>query len=348
MSAHHRRSPTAIILVAAACLGVGALVGGLATSAGAPDGLSPPPTASTMAVTLRPFNDARGVSLTLQQTPGMALSTSRHGIVTATSCVRGGSLKSGDVAWAVAGVGLLALHTAVPLYRDLKVGDTGPDVAGLTAELHRLDSSVPSSATLATVHVAAVDALLPSGQSPPTAGSTISRDRIVWLPQTSTNIASCDAVVGAEVTGSLAVTRPTITGASLAQPPAGLVPGDRVLTVDGTVFPATAHPPSITDPAQLKKLLATPTGSAAAATVGSNTPVPLQASFALADPVQAATVPAAAVIGSANRSCVLDAGGVSHRVRVVDSQLGRSVIQFADGPTPTAVSITPPSNASCS
>lgn len=348
MASRSGRSAAATVLVVAACLGVGAVVGVLAARAGAPDSLGAPPAASTIGVTFRPFDDARAVSLTVQQTPGLPLSTSRQGVVTASSCVPGGALQSGEVGWAVAGVGLLTLHTEVPLYRDLKPGDTGPDVTGLTAELHRLDAAVPASPALSAAHVTAVNTLLASGQSPPTETSLIAKDRIVWLPQTSALIASCAAVVGAEVSGPLAVTAPTVTGATLTRPPGGLVPGGRVLVVDGTVFPVTSDPPSITDPAEVAKLLATSTGSAAAATAGSSTPVPLQASYALTNPVQAATVPAGAVVGSATVTCVLDAGGAAHRVRVVDSQLGRSIVQFTDSPAPTEMLIAPPPNASCS
>ena len=58
-----------------------------------------------------------------------------------------GELRSGTRAYQVNDRNIVALHTATPLYRDLKVGDRGEDVRSLNDELGRLGyDSVPQSA----------------------------------------------------------------------------------------------------------------------------------------------------------------------------------------------------------
>lgn len=342
-----RRSVTAFVLVAMACLGAGAAVGILAARSGAPTGLADPPAAATIGIALRSFDDSRSVQLTLRQEPGAPLSTQRQGVVTASSCSVGGTIKSGEIPWSVAGVGLLALHTTVPFYRNMKVGDAGPDVTGLKGELHRLDSSATASGGMSQADLAAMNRLLLAGGSSPF-GSEVTIDRTIWLPQQTVRIASCAGAIGATVSGALATTAPTVTGAALDQPPSGLLEGKRVLMVDGNIFNLDGTAPQIENPDALAKLLVTSTGAAAAATVNSNTPVPLQASYALASPIQAATVPASAVLGAAGATCIIDAAGATHPVRVVDSQLGRSIVQFKAGPVPTAVTVSPGQDAQCS
>ena len=57
-----------------------------------------------------------------------------------------GELRSGSRAYQVNDRTVVALHTATPLYRDLKVGDRGEDVRSLNDELSRLGyDSVPQS-----------------------------------------------------------------------------------------------------------------------------------------------------------------------------------------------------------
>lgn len=343
-----RRSMTAFVLVAMACLGAGAAVGVLAARSGAPTSLVNPPTATTIGIALRSFDDSRPVRLTLQQEPGAPLSTQRQGVVTASSCSVGGTIKSGEIPWSVAGVGLLALHTTVPFYRNLKIGDAGPDVTGLKGELHRLDPATTATGDLSQADLAAMNRLLTAHGSPPV-GSEVKTDRTIWLPQQTVRIASCPGAIGATVSGPLATTAPTVTAATLDQPPSGLlVEGKRVLMVDGNVFNLDGTVPQIENPDALAKLLATSTGAAAAATVNSSTPVPLQASYALASPIQAATVPASAVLGAAGATCIIDAAGRTHPVRVVNSQLGRSIVQFTAEPVPAAVTVSPSQDAQCS
>lgn len=52
--------------------------------------------------------------------------------------VIGAAVNEGDVLYELSGRPVIALMAAVPAYRDLRPGDTGPDVAGLQAVLQRL------------------------------------------------------------------------------------------------------------------------------------------------------------------------------------------------------------------
>ncbi|MDR0416449.1 MAG: hypothetical protein LBH76_03880, partial [Propionibacteriaceae bacterium] len=88
-----------------------------------------------MAVTKQIYDDARTVTLTLTAGPEQRFQTPRSGRVTSSACAAGAEFISGGSALSVDGVPVLGLATAVPLWRDLALGDAGPDVAALGAEL---------------------------------------------------------------------------------------------------------------------------------------------------------------------------------------------------------------------
>lgn len=62
-----------------------------------------------------------------------------------TSIARRGRLRTGELLGTVSGVPILAFLTTIPFYRDLSLGDRGPDVAALERSL--VDAGVLSSST---------------------------------------------------------------------------------------------------------------------------------------------------------------------------------------------------------
>lgn len=341
-------SLTAVVLTAAVCLGIGASGTALFLTATPPPDLSASPSASTISVLLEQFNDARSVQVTLDQQAGLQLITSATGVLTGSSCRPGAPVTSGSVPWSANEQPIVALHTTVPLYRDLKVGDAGPDVRALQEELHRLSVGSAATGTLTLSDTAAFDKLASTAAGAALPGGTIARRNVVWIPMAITAIAQCQAQIGSDLSAQLALTSPSTTAGRIVPMPTGLLPGTRTLTVDGTSI--TVDPSGrIADAGALATLLATPTGQAATATISSPSPVPLLGTLALNTPLMTASLPASAVIQSGGATCVIAGGGSPRPVAVVSSQLGRSIVSFA-GPAagPTSVQVSPPANATCS
>lgn len=188
---------------------------------------------------------------------------------------------------------------------------------------------------------AAIRDLLSRNQSESGGLTGLPLSAVTWLPATAVAITSCDAVLGGPIAdGSpLAMTAPTVTGAAVTPMPASMVLGDRTLTIGDVTVPI-GEDGAIASGKALADVLGSAAGRVAVATLGTSHPVPLQGTLSLADPIQAATVPATALAGDADSMCVVDDGGAVHAVSVVDSSLGRSVIRFS-GTVPDRVQVAP-------
>ena len=103
----------------------------------------------------------------------------------------------------------------------------------------------------------------------------------------------------------------------------------------------------VTDEETIQRLLDTPEGTAAVATINAETQVRLTGDYALTTAIKAATIPASAVLGR-SPSCVLDSEGVSLAVDIVGSSLARSIVSFTGGSPPAKVQVSPAEGATCS
>jgi hypothetical protein len=336
------------LIVGSAGVGIGVVV----TRLDPPDSLVGPPEAGTIAVVPERFADARSVELRLEHVPGVPLIGRASGTVTGSRCVAGGRIRSGTSPWSVDGRPLLALSTPTPLYRDLASGDEGTDVASLQAELRRLGLDAPATATYDAATAGAVrdmwEGVAPHLTDQQLLDGGLPLSRVVWLPAPSVSPAECAAVLGGVVAAGspVATTAATITEAVVDPLPDDLVPGARVLDVQGLAV----HVPtsgSVSGRTSLRKLLSTELGIIAVKTLDQERPVPLSGTLSLTKPLRTATLPASALV-SGSGSCVLDAAGAPHGVVVVSSTLGRSIVSFEDRGSPARVQISPPGSASCS
>lgn len=169
-----------------------------------------------------------------------------------------GELRSGTRAYQVNDRNIVALHTATPLYRDLKVGDKGEDVRSLNDELGRLGyDSVPQSAeynwnTGNGWRQLMVDVGNSDGVAPEDMDMRLSDT--MWIPEDVVNVRDWTAVQGSNVQA----------GAALGMVPGGLVklairngsPSDkeRTLTVFGVAAPLPAGSTEITDAGLLAQI----------------------------------------------------------------------------------------------
>src|ERR1700704_2380964 len=107
-----------------------------------PRSLQNAPTPQDIPISAHAFNDERPVEITVSRSISSPVTSPASGLVTSYDCTVGAEVASGSSFFAVDGAPVLALATDVPLWRDLAIGDTGPDVRSLQVELNRLGYSV--------------------------------------------------------------------------------------------------------------------------------------------------------------------------------------------------------------
>lgn len=338
------QSRLAWVLVGAVLVAVGVVAGLVWSAARTPEVLQPAVGASSFPVEVMEFVDAQPVSLSLVQEPGAELISRAPGVVTASVCPGAAELTSGASPWSIDGVPVLALATGSPLYRDLKMDDTGPDVDALQLELARLGEEVSETGVVDAATVAAWRAVQQQVGAPAT--DVLPATEVVWLPAPSTTVATCSARLGGVATEGavLATSAATTTGVAIETMPSVQVEGPRQVVV-GEVVLSVSPGGAVGTPGQVKELLQTPIGMAAAATVDTEVPVPLSGDLVLVEPVRAATVPASAVVSRVG-TCVEAIDGAAVPVSIVGSGLARSTVTFA-GPAPEEVQVDPADDVSC-
>lgn len=321
------------LVVALVLLAVGVTAGLLLTRTPTPAVLASADTAGTLDVASEDWTDERASSLSLTLGPERLAVSPVDGIVTRAECSPGRTLASGSSSFAVDGRRLLNLATSVPLWRDLRVGDKGADVASLHRELTRLGARVVGPAV--TTRTIAAYNRIASRAGAGRADGVVPRTRLVWLPAESLPATTCEAAVGSTVHAgaTLAGLSRRVSAAAPVSRAGDLAPGDRVFVAggqrltlardslavdaDGLAF-LTGHP----------ELVVTNNGLATVSGV-----------LQLALPVSVVGVPPAAlgpIIG--DRSCVSTRDGL-RSVTIVGSQLGVTYLK-ADAPL-SAVAVDP-------
>jgi len=273
---------------------------------------------------LQEFDDEKSVTVLTRVENERSLPSPRGGIVTALECEAGANWTSGSFPLEIDAAPILALHLSTPPWRDLQLGDTGPDVRALQSELERLGKTVSSDGVVGDQTVRALEALLGTkreSRSEP----VLARDSFVWLPSQSVTIADCTKHLGDRVTAeeplvSLGV---SAAGFQLGSIPEGLLPGIRELEI-GTVIVPVGEDNSIVDEMSISMLTADPTVEASIASGGE---IELTGTLRLAEPIFILAVPAGSLIGAGtDNSCVSD-GSKMFPVEIVGSTLGTTLVR---------------------
>lgn len=346
--AQHRSwllSPVPLVFVAIVALAAGGAAGLWIGLSRTPANIAAPQPAHSIPIVTAPFDDARQVQLKMTAQAGLALTAHATGVVTSTTCERGVQIESGTTPWRINGAPVLALAGEIPYYRDFAIGDVGPDVMSLQRELARIGQDVRVSGTYDAQTSFAVGVLL-AAAGPDIHGLPLAT--LTWLPHASIRIESCSTVLGGPVTDGapLAIAAGAVTDLRIAPMPPAMVPGEREFAVGDVAVPI-AGDGRMPDGADVDRILATDAGAVAVLTAASSDPVPLKGTLALVEPIDAATVPATAILSSADAMCVFDDSGTAYDVNVVDSALGRSVVQFQSA-VPKQVLVAPVGEATCS
>ena len=321
-----------LAVVVAAALAVGACA--LFLPDCAPALLDSPEEITSAEVSGQRYDGRQSVNVVPELTDKRDLIINASGTVTADYSAAG--LDSGKAALAVNGRQIVALSTATPLYRDLAVGDSGPDVRALKAELARLGYGAPADAdsyTRATAN--AVKALGKAvGAGFGDSGSLPLAD-VLWLPQEHVSVSVWQGVVGLGMSA----------GSPVGQIPGGITKltvkngspsdRDRTLTIFGQSATLPAGTIEIADARFCRQVADTADFQQMTSTPEIDMSQGLDAVLELKEPVVAVRVPAAAVFGvvedgNARKGCVMS-GGRSVPVTIVGADLGVSLVQTEDG-----------------
>lgn len=341
-----RRAVMRVVAIAVSvCAGVA--LGALVFRPVSPQGLEEAPGVVEVPVTQRVVDDQRSVQLALTLGPSTSLKTPATGLITSANCRAGESISSGDQVMTLGDQRLYALATSMPLWRDLTLGDRGEDVAALQTELERLGYGVFPDGEVGPRTLRATAELL--GMSDPAtirAYTTISRTSFVWLPTSSVVPTSCEAVVGdyLDEHDEIAVLGRSLEQARVADMPADLLPGQRLLSIDGQTI-SVDEAGVASDPDQLSALQMTPSYQKWLSALSEEPASTLEASLVLAEPATVSSVsPSVIYEVDGTSACVLDKG-TPRPVTIVSSELGQTFLIFPDGQAAPDLLPTPPKDA---
>lgn len=372
-AARNAVSASILVLLALVLLAVGVGGGFLLTRSRIPSSLRSTAAAGSIRVEAAPFEDARSVSLKVSLGSSSTVTMPKGGTVTASTCVPGNIIASGGSVVELDAVSVLALHTQTPLYRTLTSGTEGSDARSLNQALRALGYGAPDSSQMTWHTITAYNALAKAvGAQQLTAETNwaIGPDSFMWLPVDSLTIASCAFAVGQQASpGQVALTSAaTPVKASLPTDSGGAVAGDRTIVINGQTFEVPAGSTELTDSALLSaiagsteyRLAALDGGNSAAVgadlssdsanaggNASSNGSLNVSYTWKLKTPINAVTVPPSAVTHAAGGAGCVVTSGKSVPVRIISSQLGKTMIEAENDANLTTVEVKPASAEPC-
>jgi hypothetical protein len=287
-----------------------------------PSVLEPVSSPTSVAVVTQSFVDPVKVEAFFVLGDATPLIVRTSGTVT-TPIGGSGVLVSGKVALAVDERPVIGLNTAVPLYRDLEIGDRGGDVEALNAELTRLGYGDLSSDRFTWWTLRAWSALLGDAGVADSVWEFSLADAI-WLPERTVTLESWSALPGTAVTygEAIAYVRPKLLGVELTlsgqQTPAE---GSRELTLFGLSLPLDnlALPLS-------KEFLRDLEVTTDFANMLLNEQRSRQGTWSLVDPITALRVPPGALFAVTGARGCIQSGGVGLPVTIVGAGLGATLV----------------------
>jgi peptidoglycan hydrolase-like protein with peptidoglycan-binding domain len=328
-----RRASTVLLCsIVVGVAGVGA--GMLLAPPQAPDELSAATDERTAPVSVQQFTDDRKTPVVLRSSEPTPLRSAATGTVTESFAAAGQEISSGMTIFDVNSEPVVALHTTVPLYRDLVQGDRGIDVLALQKELVRLGYKIDDTGHYGRGTTNAVkDLQKRAGASKPSGKLTLGQ--VMWLPSTNVVPATWTASLGATLGGGdVGATPATLTGVSITDLPSGLAPGQRTLTLFGSTT-MLDDSGTATDPTFLAEVAASPDYQAVRA---SEAPDAATGSTQLAEPMETLRVPPSAVFAVRGTSACIQSDGVARPVTIVGSGLGASLVTV-EGEAPSRVDV---------
>jgi peptidoglycan hydrolase-like protein with peptidoglycan-binding domain len=332
-----RGSSTALVLISALVIaGAAGTLGYALQPAVPPDLLLASKGETTAPVVKQSFDDARKVQIRLVTADPESLVTHDSGTVTASWCADGGTVVSGTLVMRVDDRSLIGLYTTVPLYRTLYSGDEGADVEALQTELARLGylstDFVDGEYGWRTANaVQNLRQAVGAGEG----DTAVMRSEFVWLPRPEVQNLDCAITVGQFVSAGTAIASAegAVLRLEVSSLPENLATGERTLSL-GNVTGPISESGVVDDP----QFLADIADGGMIAALRQDPEATVTARLALAQPLDAHTLPVGAILQDGDLRCV-QAGDLIYRVDLLGSSLGAAVVEFSEAVAPDTVNI---------
>lgn len=321
-----RRKGLFVLLICLCCISLGLAVGVFVVPGPVPENLRQTSVGGEIPVVQESFDDVRTVKAQPSTADGQSVVWAGGGIVTKLGFGPQSVLSSGESPFSVDGRPIIALHTSVPLYRDLSAGMVGEDVGALRDELMRLGFGGDAAQRLHNTFDRRLRLALIALQKSVGASRTgaLQLTDCVWLPGQSVTLAASSLVLGQSAPQELGRTSMTVSSLQVRMPD-DLYPGKRVVDVGGakTDLPSDGV---ITDRDFLNELVSTDAFAQWSAAGAEQRAGGLSATLRLEHALDATKVPAGAVFGiNGRRACVRN-GGKSVAVDLYGSDNGFAMI----------------------
>lgn len=323
-AAHRATDRTALVALLSAAVLAGALIGSLAFPLAPPADLGAKSEVEHFPVESVLFDDPHQLEMRVELAGATTAPSPDAGRITASDCRANAAVASGDELLRLNDQPLIALHTETPLWRPLKIGDTGPDVQSLRDALIALGVSLDPGETVDAALIEAVRDIAKAGP-----GDDIPVQRLIWLPSPTAAVKTCDAPLGQSIAANDPLVTFTGTIESLSFDPIDpVLDGERNLEIGGVSVPVTIN--ELRD-GQLSKDTMTQLNeeSALLAEIGrldeENTTISGQA--ILTTPVAAYSLPPAAVIPTDLRHGTVCTPSGPQEVDLLGNSLGSTIVQ---------------------
>lgn len=325
---------------------VGAIAASLILLPATPRSLVPPSKSTAVPVTEAEFADERPAEFSIQAAPQARVSAPRGGVITAWSCAVNGTFAGELSGVAIDGVPLLTVITGTPLWRDIRLGDSGKDVRGLQAFMNEQGAELKVDGIADSSLIEALAERASTAGQPDWRPGVVPRASLLWVPEGTARVSECVGALGQSVMENepLAMMNGGIEKLVQLNRPDGLPPGKRVALISGEVF-TLDEDGAIAGPDELIALVSTPEYHEA---VSEGTGV-VHATTALAEPMKVSVVPPSTLFGTEGaNACIANTEGASIHVRIVGSSLGRTyVVPSSEEKLPLKVLARPKDGRAC-
>lgn len=306
-------------VIGALVLVLGALIGALVLPPLLPASSVAAEGPRSVPVSARDFDDLHTVAAVPELSDEVTVALSgAGGMVTASTCKPGHQVSMGETLLSIEGKPRIAIVTAVPLWRIMRPGVKGPDVKALQRAL--IDSGYDvvadgsyGAGTLSAVRkVQEVSAVEKTG--------VIDLDRVQWIPAGIGAVSSCEAGVGAVLSGGSPLLKAGGGLISLTLPAAAteLTGRSYAATAGKSVVPLSKER-KVTDPELLRAVSASAAFSEWKQDPGRGIAVQVR----LVEPIAAVGVPPSAVLTmDSTHGCVVSGSQETVSVEILASELG--------------------------
>ena len=360
-------SMSVVVLLALMMVTAGVGGGFLLTRSRIPASLVSTTDSGTLRVAPAQFDDSRSVALAISLSTSSTVMSPISGTVTSLRCT--GTVNSGGTMMSVDAKPILALHTTTPPYRTLTSGMQGMDAKALNQALRQLGYQAPNSSWMTWDTITAYNALADTIGAQRLTKQTnwsIQPDSFMWLPSASLSIASCATTVGQHVTAQQEVFTSGIVPvrATLSSGSSDIVSGDRLLTINGRDYAVSSGTKELNKAEILNAISSSveyhastlATGSTASKEAGgsgsmgnADGTIDVTYRWRLKKPITTITIPPSAIYdASSNKGCVtVGEEGKPAPVRIIASQLGKTMVTPDNGKVWSSVKVKPVSTKPC-